>query len=75
MISIVKRLGKNANGVSANIGIINIPLIYKDFSSIEENDGYEEIIVKYNKYKVHTIRNIMLYEHPDLNEIQKVIDL
>ena len=74
MLEIVKRFGSEANGRHAIIKIEEIPIIYKDFYTISEYDGDEEVIIHYNQYKVATITNIINSDHPDkLSEIKKVI--
>lgn len=47
MISIVKRLGNDANGRYADIHVGKIPVIYKDYYKIEECEGQETVIIKY----------------------------
>ena len=76
MISIVKKLGNEANNsFHSDIVIEEIPLIYKNYYEIKEYDGLEEIIIKKNKYKVDMIRKIMNSGNEKLIEIQKILDL
>lgn len=71
MLEIVKRLGREADGRYAMIKIKQIPLVYKDFYTISEYDGEEEVLIHYNAYKVSTITNIINSDHPDKLFIKK----
>jgi len=76
MIKIVKQLGRRANGKHADIQIQSVPIKYKDYIEIGEDDGYESVYVNFDKYKLGTIRKIL--HDPEiiskLDSIQYVLD-
>lgn len=59
MINICKTMGKSANARCSNIVIKSIPSIYKKHYSIDEEGGWETIIINYNKAKLDAIQNII----------------
>lgn len=56
MIEICKELGKDANAKSSLIEIEEIPLIYKNYYTINEYDGLEHIDIQHEKYQLDEIR-------------------
>jgi hypothetical protein len=64
MIHVLKLLGKRANGLCANLSIKRIPKRFAKAWSISEYDGYEDVTIDEDKYRLDEIRN-MLYNQED----------
>jgi hypothetical protein len=59
MISVVKDLEKQANGKYAKLRIHRIPKRFAKAWSIGEYDGFEHVIVDFDKFKLDEIRNFL----------------
>ena len=59
MVSVVKELGTLANGKCAKLRIHRIPKMFAKAWSIGEYDGFEHVIVDFDKFKLDEIRNFL----------------
>ena len=59
LVEIVKKLGDRANGDFAELRVQRIPRQYTDFYRIDEEDGWECVVVEYDKYKIHQTKCIL----------------
>ena len=60
LVEIVKKLGDRANGDFAELRVQRIPGQYTGFYRIDEEDGWECIVVQYDKYKIYHSQRILL---------------
>lgn len=70
LIEVIKELGEEANGPFAKIEIDYIEEKYKDHYSVKEYDGMEGVSIRYHKYQMDRIKEII---KTDLGDSQKVI--
>lgn len=59
LIEVIKELGDKANGPFAKIEIDYIEEKYKDHYSIKGYDGMEGVSIRYDKYKMDKIKEIL----------------
>jgi len=76
MIQIVKELKAEANGIHANLTIVNIRTKYKNHFYVDEYDGFEHIEYSVSRYKLDTIKEVLsssLSSDDKLNQIDQII--
>jgi hypothetical protein len=59
MIKIVEELGPLANSEFSSLCVETIPAIYKNHWNISEYDGMENIVIKYDRYKLDEVARIV----------------
>ena len=84
LIDIIKEFGKNengcypngANGYHADLQLFTIPKKYKNFYKIEETDGFETVIIEYEKYTLHEIysvsKNVSIGDNEKISKINQI---
>ncbi len=70
MVAIVKEMGVKADGEFAKIRLETIPKRFEGFYKISEYDGSESVVIKYNVYKVDTVKAIL--KDADLTEGERL---
>lgn len=78
MINICKNMGKSANARGSNIVIKSIPSIYNNYYSINDEGGWETVIIKYKKYKLDAIQNIIelsIDTDEQVNRIKNILQI
>lgn len=79
LVQIYNELGKEFNrGKYNNIKIYNIPKKYENHYTIEKYDGYEDVIIEIEKYKLDNIEQIVkntnISSDEKINEIIKFLN-
>ena len=69
LIEVIKELGEEANGPFSKIEIDYIEEKYKDHYSVKEYDGMEGVEIRYHKYQMDKIKEIL---NSDINNDEKV---
>jgi hypothetical protein len=59
MVRVVQTLGERANGECARIAIKRIPVEYVGYYVIGEYDGMEDVMIKYDKFKLDSVKSIL----------------
>ena len=59
MIQICSEMGAKADGKYAKIKIKSIPSRYANYYSIKEYDGFENVTINYDRYKLDRLRSIL----------------
>ena len=78
MIDICKEFGEKANSQYSNIKIYQIKKKYENFYKISEYDGMENIIIDFDKYKLHSIDEILLSSigiDKKLEKIKEIVNM
>lgn len=75
LVEIYRELGNEFNGKWNSSKIITIPKKYKNHYVISEYDGLENVTIDKDKYKVDTIKEIILDNISSDEKINKINDI
>jgi hypothetical protein len=59
MAQIVKEMGEAANGKHAKIKLRPIPVEYKDYYTIREYDGDENVVIMQDAYELDAVKSLL----------------
>ena len=62
MVSIVKDLGREANGHGADIAFESISAKFENYYEIQEYDGIESVHIRHSDYKINVAKTILADE-------------
>jgi hypothetical protein len=75
LIEVIKELGEEANGPFAKIEIDYIEEKYKDHYSVKEYDGMEGVSIRYHKYQMDKIKEILKSDVDNDEKVRKITEV
>lgn len=72
LVEIYNELGTEFNNDFTNVKIKKIPKIYENHYIIKDYNGLEKVVIKYDKYKIDKVKEILKEDKTDKAKIEAI---